>query len=200
MPELGDGEPSPQAKSFIDLRREFADQEWIPSCYMDDGRGGLLLKNNTIVLGVGAGFNYEAVKKMATEHNGNLRSGAAQEVSPSANFVSEIRPRPDDPSCHVCGARMAVTEWKCLSCKATTGVEEVSPPSPALGNMNIGLHKLATEPHLIRLKEDREALDKLRAGDTRELKAALAELYEAASNEQYVDQLSIALEKAEKLL
>jgi hypothetical protein len=60
---------------FIDLCREFADQEWIPSCYMDDGRGGLLLEDNTIVLGVGAGLDYKAAKKIADEHNSKLRGG-----------------------------------------------------------------------------------------------------------------------------
>jgi len=50
---------------------------------------------------------------------------------PLANFVSEVTPRPDGPSCHVCGAQMTVKEWKCPSCGATTGCGGAEPPLTA---------------------------------------------------------------------
>ncbi len=39
---------------------------------------------------------------------------------PRVGYVAEVHPRPDDPSCHVCGAVMVPTGWKCLSCGTTT--------------------------------------------------------------------------------
>lgn len=43
----------------------------------------------------------------------------------TGNFLSEARPPIDPPACHVCGAEMVATSWKCLSCGKTTS------PSPA---------------------------------------------------------------------
>ena len=68
----------------------------------------------------------------------NFRAGAVQEVSP-VDYVSEIHPDDLPPSCHVCGAEMVVKEWKCLSCKATTGVQEVSPATKTISSASIGL-------------------------------------------------------------
>jgi hypothetical protein len=71
-------------------------------------------------------------------------AGEVQEVS--AHYVQEIRPRPDDPSCHVCGAQMVPKEWKCLSCKATTGAQELSARSRA---MRVQYHHRRSQCQLI---------------------------------------------------
>jgi len=60
---------------MIDLRKEFADQPWIASCFYDDDRAGLVLENNVIVLGLGAGLKYTEAKAMADEHNAALGVG-----------------------------------------------------------------------------------------------------------------------------
>ena len=49
---------------------------------------------------------------------------ASQQVAQaSVNYLREVTPRPDDPSCHVCGALMSADHWKCGSCGAHTGVD-----------------------------------------------------------------------------
>lgn len=52
-----------------------------------------------------------------------LEAGAVSEPA-QANYVAEIHPRPDDPSCHVCGAQMVPDGFKCLSCGTTTKPSE----------------------------------------------------------------------------
>jgi hypothetical protein len=117
----------------------------------------------------------------------DLRSRAAQEVSP--------------PSPRGIKKRALLAIDKFLATKGAKNVD-VFTALPCIVDFVRG------ETEVLRDRYDVSEMDlhaaTIRAekaeGDTRELKAALAELYEAASNEQYVDQLSIALERAEKLL
>lgn len=39
----------------------------------------------------------------------------------SVSYVQMVEPEPESPSCHVCGALMVPTAFKCQSCGATTG-------------------------------------------------------------------------------
>ena len=51
----------------------------------------------------------------------------------AAGCVSEVRPRPDDPSCVVCGAQMVPESFKCLSCGSTTKCVAHAEPKGAGG-------------------------------------------------------------------
>lgn len=57
-----------------DLREHFKDEKWYATSFFDDERCGLVLDDNTIVLGWAANLNYDAAKKLADEHNATLKS------------------------------------------------------------------------------------------------------------------------------
>src|SRR6185437_15453806 len=64
------------------------------------------------------------------------RAAEAPDISKLASSIvhyvlSEIRPRPDDPSCHVCGAIMVPSKFRCLSCGGETGVNGQAAEAPA---------------------------------------------------------------------
>lgn len=64
------------------------------------------------------------------------RAAEAPDISKLASSIvhyvlSEIRPRPDDPSCHVCGAIMVPSKFRCLSCGGETGANGQASPAPA---------------------------------------------------------------------
>jgi hypothetical protein len=63
----------------------------------------------------------ERIERNRVQQRAEPLAVTPSEDAQSANFVSEVRPRPDDPSCHVCGALMVPKGWKCLSRGTTTG-------------------------------------------------------------------------------
>lgn len=71
----------------------------------------------------------------------------AERVSspPAVNYLREVLPRPDDPSCHVCGTMMTPSGYKCASCGATTGVS--SPRSAEVERKRVmwGIENLLSE-------------------------------------------------------
>lgn len=48
-------------------------QEWVAADYMDDGRWGILNRNNEIVVGAGLGLARSTCEAIARAHNIDLR-------------------------------------------------------------------------------------------------------------------------------
>src|SRR6185437_15389108 len=87
-------------------------EKWAESCHLHTRRDG----DTYFDKGTKARWvTWQAARAAAaiiTEEREREPKGPAPQPEASASFVSEIRPRPDDPSCHVCGAIMVPSGFK----------------------------------------------------------------------------------------
>ncbi len=98
-----------------------------------------------------------------------LRSGveaaieAACQPAGTVNYLREVQAAEPSASCHVCGAMMIATKWKCLSCGAGTEGGHTVTTAVSIGEGAENLYVFGDEHATRTLQERLWELERLRA-------------------------------------